>query len=170
MFDYEQSIQILLNYSDCVSNIINSSKNLIRGGEQLVLSHNGSYIMNENDTNSHEPMQNTIGFKYAKEYGNLIIKDNAIFIESRQITYEPHEALKIEGIAHILNEIRLRHTIFICSNTIENDYEYRRNVHIIKQQDLTLMLDIVDAADDIIKDIQLCTVSTKEKLSKLKKF
>ena len=32
------------------------------------------------------------------------------------------------------------------------------------------MLDIVDAADDIIKDIQLCTVSTKEKLSKLKKF
>ena len=42
MFDYEQSIQILLNYSDCVFNIINSSKNLIRGGEQLVLSHNGA--------------------------------------------------------------------------------------------------------------------------------
>jgi len=170
MYDIQTATKIVLNYRDNMIDILNAIKNKLRDNEQIVLTDNGSYLINENnDYNIDDVIKGTVGFRYAQEYGNLVIKNDNLYLKDRKISCKLngyYYGLLFEGFEGQLQQGELRNNIILCEETWDDNRG--QGAYYVSQQNLNLMLDIVDTADDIIKDINICTATNKSKLDKLK--
>ena len=170
MYDIQTATKIVLNYRDNVNDILDTIKNKLKDNEQIVLTDNGSYLINENnDYNINDAVKGTVGFRYAQEYGNLVIKNDNLYLKDIKVSCKLtgyYYGLLFEGFEGQLQQGELRNNIILCEETWDDNRG--QGAYYVSQQNLTLMLDIIDAADDIIKDINICTSAGKSKLDKLK--
>ena len=170
MFDIETAKKIIINYTDAINDIMNTAKNVIRSGESFAMDENGSYIYDNHGHNENEtPVQGTIGFKYFKEYGEICIIKNKVYVDygyrvSNELTGY-YKGISIEDCGDTLIT-DLKQDIIVPK--VHEEKESSDTIYIVKQSELNFMLDLIDAADDIINNIKKCTTETKSKLDKLK--
>jgi len=171
MFDLKIAKKIIINYTDAINDIINTAKNVIRSGENFAMTENGSYIyvVVDNRHNNETPVSGTVGFKYFKEYGELCIIKNMVYIDySYKVSNELtgyYKGISIEDCGDTLIT-DLKQDIIVPK--VHEDRESSDTIYVVKQSELNFMLDLIDTADDIINDIKKCTTETKNKLDKLK--
>ena len=169
MFDLETAKKIIINYTDAINDIINTAKNVIRSGEKFAMNENGSFIYTHGYDENETPVQGTIGFKYFKEYGEICIIKNRVYIDnSYKVSNELtgyYKGISIEDCGDTLIT-DLKQDIIVSN--VHEEKESSDTIYVVKQSELNFMLDLIDAADDIINHIKKCTTETKSKLDKLK--